>query len=136
VRLGIQLINFGATVNSFTYKSTVEIAQGETVDLLFQLVDKDQSLRYVPATGATVFVEIARFPEYFPTSSNQRETKDFSIRRYAAQAFAQDASIWKLPLTDQDTLEMMSTNIRVTVVEGAKKSIALLAQGIKIVRHE
>jgi hypothetical protein len=137
MRLGIQLLNIGATLNSFQQKSVVEIAQGETVDLMFQLVDKDQGLRYIPASGSTVYVEIARFPEAISQITNQRLTVDYSVRRNATSAFpSDDKSIWKLPLTAVDTGNMMSSNIRVTVTEGTKISIALLPQAIKIIPKE
>ena len=137
MRLGIQLLNIGATLNDFDKKSFVEFAQGETVDLIFQLVNLDKAgLRYIPASGCTVFVEIPRFPEYFGTISNQRTTSDFSVRRNAVQAFPDDRSIWKLSLTANDTANMMSSNMRVTVTEGAKVSIGLLSQALKVFRSE
>lgn len=136
MRFSVQLLNIGATVNSFVKKSFIEIAQGETVNVMFQLIDKDQGLRYMPATGATVYVELARFPEYFPTNTNQRTTSDFSIRRFATQPFAADSSIWMLPLVAADTINMMSTNMRFTLTEGTKVSIFLLPQAIKVNKQE
>lgn len=137
MRLGVQMLDSFAQLNSFQKKETVELAQGETVDLYFQLIDKDQSgLRYVPAAGATVFVEIPRFSEVFPTMLNQRSTMDFSVRRFASQAFSLDSSIWKLSLAATDTANMMSSNIRVTVTEGSVVKIALLPQALKVFRSE
>ncbi len=137
MRLGIQLLNIGATLNDYDKKSFIEFAQGETVDVIFQLVNLDNAgLRYMPAAGCTVFVEIPRYPEYFGTISNQRTTSDYSVRRMATQAFADDRSIWKLSLSALDTSNMMSSNMRVTVTEGGKISIALLPQALKVIRSE
>ena len=137
MRLGIQLLNTDATLNDFDKKSFIEFAQGETVDIVFQLVNLDKSgTRYIPASGCSVFVEIPRYPEYFGTISNQRTMADYSIRRYASQAFADDRSIWKLSLTSIDTSNMMSSNIRVTVTEASKKSIGILQQALKVFRSE
>lgn len=137
MRLGIQLLNTDATLNDFDKKSFIEFSQGETVDIMFQLVNLDKSgLRYMPAAGCTVFVEIPRYPEYYGTISNQRTTADYSIRRGAVQAFADDRSIWKLSLTSLDTSNMMSSNMKITVTEGSKKSIGLLSQALKVFRSE
>lgn len=137
MRLGIQLLNVGATLNDFDKKSFIEFAQGETVDMIFQLINTDKSgLRYMPAAGCTVFVEIPRYPEYLGTISNQRTVADYSVRRMAVQAFPDDRSIWKLSLSSLDTANMMSSNLRVTVTEAAKVSIALLPQALKVLRSE
>lgn len=137
MRLSIQLLDTGTTLNRFTPKTQVTIAQGETIDLFFQFVDLDQKIRYVPATGATVLVEIPRFPEAFATASNVRTVSDFSVRRNASAAFpTDDRSIWKLSLTTAETAQMMSTNLRVTVTEGLKVSIALLSMAIVVYRSE
>jgi hypothetical protein len=138
MRLGIQLLDTGATLNRFQTKTQIQIAQGETTTIFFQLLDKDQKgLRYVPATGATVLVEIPRFSEAFATASNQRQQIDYSVRRAATAAFpSDDRSIWKLPLTATDTANMMSSNIRVTVTEGSEVKIATLSMAIEIVRSE
>lgn len=137
MRIDVQLLNTGATENDFQVKSSITIHQGETTDLLFRFIDKDQDdLRYIPASGATVLTEIARFPDTFGTISNIREEVDFSIRRAATQPFAGDASIWKLPLTATDTDTMMSSNIRVTLTEGAVVSKALVIQAIIVIPKE
>lgn len=137
MRLDVQLLNTGATLNSFSVLPTIEIFQGETVDLFFRIVDKDQKgLRYIPASGATLNVEIARFPEVFGTLSNQREIKDFSIRRAAVNPFADDRSIWKLPIAASETANMASGNVRLTLTEGSKISIVVFSQAIKVNRAE
>ena len=92
-----------------------------------QNLSKHQNnLRYIPATGATVLAEIARFPDTFGTISNIREIVDFSIRRAATQPFAGDSSVWSLPLTSTDTNSMMSSNVRITLTEGSVISKSLI----------
>jgi len=137
MRLGINLLTSGTSLNTIKKVPTVTIYQGETFDLFIQLMDADQDgLRYVPDPAATVFVEIARLPEASGTLSNVRQINDYSVRRNAVAAFAGDSSVWKLSLTATETSKMMSSNIRVTVTEGSLKKIALLPQAIKIYRSE
>ncbi len=137
MRINARLLNSGATANSFEVKTFVTIHQGETTTLFFQFFDEDQDgLRYLPASGATTLVEIARFPEPFGTISNTREILDRSIRRAATQPFSGDGSVWSMPLTAVDTVTMMSSNIRITLTEGAVISKAFLAQAIKIIPQE
>lgn len=137
MRLSALMIESGATLNSFKQTPTVKIAQGETLDLMFQLCDADQkNLRYSVASSATVFVEIPRFDEFLPTNLNQRDTVNYSIRRNAVVAFDGDRSIWKLALTQNETLNMASSSLRITVTEGASVKIALVPQAISVVRSE
>lgn len=137
MRINVQMLDLGATVNDFEVKSFVEIHQGETIDLFFQFIDKDKNnLRFIPASGATVLAEIARFPDVFATISNQRVEADFSIRRTAAQPFATDGSIWSIPITAAETDEMMSSNIRFTLTEGSNITKSLISQAIKVIPKE
>jgi hypothetical protein len=136
MRFAIQIIKVNS-VNSYKKANFLEINQGETADLYFQLIDKDQDgLRYLPASGATCYVEIPRFPEYMPTISNVRQEVDYSIRRNAVQPFAGDGSIWMMPLTAGDTENIMSSDIRVTLTEGSKVSKTLFIQALKVVPKE
>lgn len=134
MRLGIKLLNVGATLNQFQYANIIKIARGETLNLTFQLVDLDQNgLRYVPAAGATVQVQLPRSADQIKVDMQHRSVIDSTIDRPAAQAFSQDGSIWTLPLIAADTLSMVSTLIRVVVVEGPSSKIATLNSAIKII---
>lgn len=126
------------SLNSFKEANFIEINQGETIDFYFQLIDKDKDgLRYIPAAGATVYVEIPRFPDNFGTITNDRLTVDYSVRRNAVEAFpSDDRSLWKLVLIADDTQNMMSSDIRVTLTEGSKISKTLFIQGIKVIPRE
>lgn len=136
MRLGIQLLDSSATLNRFKVVSVLTINQGETFDVFFQLVDQEQSIRYVPAVGATCLVEVPRLAEAFGTLSNQRVNSDFSIRRGASNPFPDDRSIWKLTLSTTETANLMSSNIRVTITEGSVVKIALMPQALKVNRSE
>jgi hypothetical protein len=135
MRLGIKLLNSSATVNQLQEISVLKIARGETADLVFQLVDLDQKgLRYIPAQGATVQISLPRNPDIIPDPGvgYGRVTIDNSINRTAGAAFADDRSIYKLPLLAADTKNLISTNIKVTVTEGASVKIATFAQAISV----
>lgn len=137
MRIDVKILNSGATLNSFERAPFVEIHQGETLSIFFQFIDKDQDdLRFVPASGAVVLAEIARFADTFGTISNQREIVDFSIRRNATQPFAGDASIWELALTSTDTDAIMSSNMRFTLTEGSVVTKSLVPQAIKVIPKE
>lgn len=137
MRLGIQLLDSNSTLNSLRKITEQVIRQGETVDVYFQLVDEDQSkLRYIPGAGSTVFVEIPRFPEAYPTILNQREIKDYSVRRYATGLFPDDRSCWKISLLASETKNMMSTGFRVTVTDGTNIKIAYLQLAFRVFTGE
>lgn len=137
MRIEAKILEFGATENDFKRVSQVTFSQDETIDLFFQFVDKDKDgLRYIPASSATVLVEIARFPEVFGTISNVREVKDFSVRQAAVEAFSGDRSVWKTPLTAIQTAEMMSSNVRITLTEGSEVKISLVQQALIVIPSE
>lgn len=127
MRLGIQLLKGVSSVNDYEVTRQLRINRGETFDVYFQLIDQDRGgLRYMPASGSTVFVELPLFEEAFPTTNNVRDLQDNSIRRNADQPFTEDASIWRLPLVADDTLVMTTTSMRVTLTEGSDTKITVL----------
>ena len=138
MKLGVQILNNSATVNSFKVIQNQKINQGESLQLVFQLVDKDQGgTRFLPSSAATCLVEIARFPDVIATGANQRQQVDYSVRRQAGMLFpSDDRSIWALQLSSNDTANMMSSNIRVTVVDGNNTYIATLSMAIICTRSE
>lgn len=136
MRLGIKLLNVDATINQFQQKDLIQIARGETVNVIFQFVDLDQKgLRYVPAAGATVTVTLPRSDEVIAvaTVSASRDRVNKTISRPAAPAFSEDRSIWMLPLSSADTQTLISNSMKVELTEGSKKKIASLTQAIKII---
>jgi hypothetical protein len=137
MKLGIQLLNSNATLNSFRVMQNQKINQGESLSIVFQLLDKETGNRFMPSASATALVEIPRFTDVVGTSSNQRQLIDYSVRRQAAMLFpSDDRSIWSLPLSSNDTSNMMSSNIRVTVTDGNSTMIATLSMALVVTRSE
>lgn len=134
MRLGIKVLNVGASLNSFKQVPFVRIARGETLDLAFQLVDLDQDgLRYIPSAGATVQFQVPRMIDVVVAPNNSRAYVNNTIDRPASQAFSQDPSIWTVSLISQDTSTLISNSIRVVLTEGANTKIATLTQAIKVI---
>jgi hypothetical protein len=92
-----------SSVNSFLFGTQAQASVGDPLDFYFQLVDLDQlpqnqswqpfGLRYCPATGATMLVDV----------QNLDDAKAFT--RVATQPFSGDTSIWKLSLLATDPLK-------------------------------
>lgn len=138
MKLGFQMLNNAATLNVLSVIKNQKINQGEALNLVFQLTDKDQNgIRFLPSTAATTLVEIARYPDVLATGYNQRIPVDYSVRRNAAMLFPNDdRSIWYMPLSSNDTANMMSSNMRVTVTDGNNTWIAVLSMAIVCTRSE
>jgi hypothetical protein len=132
MRLGIKLLNIGATLNNHKRVSQVQIAKGETCEIAFQLVDLDQDgLRYIPQAGATVEVKIARIDEV-GFVNGERTFTNKTITRPAA-GWADDRSVWRVPLTTTDTESLVSNSIQVTLTEGSEIKRASVQQAIRII---
>ena len=134
MRLGLRLLNAGATVNNHKQVDQVTIARGETLELCFQLVDEDQEgLRYVPGSAATVRFQIPRADQVIAAPMNTRQTVNNGVDRLAIPAWDGDRSCWKVALTAPETNQMVSGSIRATVTEGSSVKIASYTQGIKVI---
>jgi hypothetical protein len=136
MRLGIRILNSDATLNNHYELERLSIYKGETATLVVQLWDEEKGIRYIPAAGATLYVEISRFPEYFGDVNNTRTTRDYSVRQNATQPFSDDKSIWSLPLPASATANMTSSAVRFTLTEGASVRIATVQQAIEAVHSE
>lgn len=105
-----------ANVNSFEWTTTAEFTAGDAGNFYFQLIDRSLDLsnqgfspsgrRYMPAAGATLSCKIM--------SINDAIT----VTRVATQPFANDPSIWALPLLTTDLLNG-SYSMRMTLTEGS-----------------
>lgn len=134
MRLGIKLLNVGATVNNHKHVDLISIARGETLDVCFQLVDEDQDgLRYIVAPGGTVNFQIPRADQTVAAPLNTRQTVNNGVDRQAIAAWDGDRSCWKVSLTSSETEKMVSGSIRVTVTEGSSKKIASHTQAIRVI---
>jgi len=106
-----------ANVNSFQPTTTAQFTAGDAGTFYFQLIDKSVDLgnegfspsgrRYMPAAGAVMSVRIS--------SINDAIT----VVRVATQPFANDPSIWAMPLLTTDKLNG-SYSMRLTLTEGSK----------------
>lgn len=134
MRLSIKLLNEDSTVNNLKYTKTIDISRGETLDVVFQLVDQDTGHRYIPEAGSTVEITILRAAVAMSIAGyNERQTVDDTIKRQAVSAFSGDGSIYKIPLIASETSKMVSGSIKVTVEEGEKIRISQLNQAIRII---
>lgn len=102
--LGIRFLNDVANVNSYEYMpGSPEFFAGDNQTVYFQVIDasldrSDQGFmpagrRYMPLAGATVTVTLV----------NIDDAKQFD--RSASQPFAQDTSIWSIPILPTDPID-------------------------------
>ena len=132
MRLAIKMLGRSSSVNNIEYVPTTEIERGETLDLMFQLINADNGQRYIPAVGATVQVQLPRYMEYIPTIMGEAQPMDYSVNQASVQAFVGDSSIWTTPLTSSQTQQLTSQNMRIVVTEGLKISIAVAKYAIQV----
>lgn len=132
MRLKASLLNSDLTLNNFKHLSVIKVERGETLDLVIQLMDADRGIRYIPEAGATVEIQIPRSVSVLADANSQRTYADNSIVRPAVTPFAEDRSIWKIPLAESDTSKLVSTSIRVVVTEASGKKICVLNQAIQV----
>lgn len=114
-------------VNSFEYSAQVEIASGDTQNVYFQLIDAslDRSeqgfnppgRRYCPAATSTLAV----------TFVNTDSAKQFV--RAATQPFAQDPSIWTVPILGTDPL-LGTVNLKIILTEPSRQLSAVFMPGV------
>ena len=100
MKLSVQVLNDVSGVNSFRYGTEVESTVGDAIELYYQLFDASQNLsrfgfspsglRYLPVASSTLQVIFL----------NINSRKQFS--RFASQPFANDLSIWKVPVLATD----------------------------------
>ena len=100
MRLSIAPLQDVQQVNDYVYATEVQSTAGDPVDLYFQLSDAEKNLgahgynpsglRYMPVAGSTLQVVFL----------NINTRKQFA--RFATQPFAQDPSIWKVPVLATD----------------------------------
>ena len=115
MRLGIKMLNSSSTLNNLSYLNQIQVNQGDTAVIMFQLVDLDQESnpRYMPAAGFTITAKIS--------SSNDANI----LNKIPTQPFPQDSSIFQFSLTTSETKQLGSVNLNVTLTEGASIKSAL-----------
>lgn len=101
--LNIQMINTQATLNAYQVISSQAYIPGETVNLNFQFINPDYSIRYIPGTAATCTVT-------FQTTDGTELVKS------AAMLFnPDDRSIWQVVLSPSDSTVVIGNNFLATL---------------------
>lgn len=136
MKLGIKLLSNSVTVNQLDTVNQWKIQKGDTASFYFQLIDEERGHRYIPADGATLAYRISRFPQYFPTNANQRETRDYTISGFASNPFPKDTSIFKFDLTADQTVTLTSSAVRFTLTEGGNIKNVQVSQAISAKNNE
>jgi hypothetical protein len=130
MKLSLKLLQDPASLNNYSPAVQASIIKGQTANLYVQLVDSDTGNRYVPAAGSTLKISISRLITYLATLANERTAADYSVEAFATNPFADDRSIFLLPLTAAQTLNMSSGGIRAVLTQGSDVKIAVLNQAI------
>ncbi len=113
------------SVNSFERTTNVMVRQGNPTTLYIQLIDLEQtdsngqSLRYMPASGASMTITLGSIDS----------TK--GVNRLASQPYSSDdRSIWSLNILSTD--QFGQGNINFTLTEGSTVRTATILNGIVI----
>jgi hypothetical protein len=108
-------------VNAFSYAANLQLGAKSATTLYFQLVDTSVGRRFMPAAGATVTIIL----------NNLDNSK--KITRIASQPFAQDASIWSVPILNTDLLTGGTVEVQLILNEGGLLTPGCLCAGIRVV---
>lgn len=133
--LSYRFLNDVAGVNNFEVAAAIEINAGDAQDLYIQLIDAaldrteqgyiPSGRRYMPSVGASLVVTFTNI-DTGPTVANGFETATrinpsvpAKVIRTAAQPFAQDGSIWSIPVLASDPLNG-TVQIKLVLVEPSR----------------
>lgn len=116
MRLGLVMLDPNSTLNSLKYLREVYINQGDTANIMFQLVDLDTvdqnnliGDRYVPVAASKMQITI--------TSVNDANTLILNVN----MAFPNDdRSIWTFSLTQYQTSKAAGVNINAVLTQGTQ----------------
>lgn len=129
MRLSARMLDSVAGVNNFNYAQTVELTEGDSPTVYFQLIDASQDRadkgfvpagrRYMPASGATLTVVLGNIDDA------RKVTKS------CTQPYASDPSIWSFQLLASDTVRG-TVNMTLTLTESSKVTKGLVQQAISV----
>jgi len=132
MRINAKIIKNVADVNQWEYANVAYVQEGQSNEIYIQLVDLDKThsaekstalpefpLRYMPQ--GTVVTLTATFP-------NIDSDEQFTIT--GAQPFADDKSIWRLPLTATDI--PASGNFIITLTEDGVEKTFLIRNALSV----
>lgn len=133
--LSFRFLTDVASVNSFEATTTLEINQGDQQDVYFQLIDRSidrteqgfnpAGRRYMPAAGATLVAtltnldtgpSISQSNAFDSIAPRINPTLPSNVVRTCQQPFAQDSSMWKIPILSTDPLKG-TVNIKLVLTE-------------------
>lgn len=117
--LTLKVLNEDATLNNWKYQGSAQSVRGSDAKLMLQLFQADRQIRYIPAAGATITMDLLK-------------SDGTTLPKTATQPFADDRSILQFDLTDTETVDLIGQNLAVEVVEGTNTSIALLSMGLQM----
>lgn len=115
--LTLDIVSKNPSLNSFVLSKTFQFAAGEDVKVIMRLFQPDLGIRYVPAVGATITIDLKK-------SDNTVLTKT------CAFTFADDRSIIEFSLTAAESALVISQNLVVKLVEGSTTQFAILQYGL------
>jgi hypothetical protein len=112
MNLSFRAINSDGTLNNFQQIDKINIVKENAATVRIQLIDlekklKEDHLRFVPASGATMTITFYR-----------SQTADV-VTKNATNPFADDRSIWQVTLTAAEAAKVSSGFLLVTLTEGA-----------------
>lgn len=127
--LSARMLENVASVNDFNYVDQVRFTQGDALFVYFQLVDLNKDVnnqpsgkRFMPASGATLSVEV--------NTINDATT----LTKIATQPYANDTSIWRIQILAGDniagtfTMKLALTQSGVVTRGVVNNSISIVSQ--------
>jgi len=112
------VLNSDATLNNFQVIDQLEIFRGEEINAQFRIENRQLEIRYIPDVGAVVTFT-------FNTSSGTIDK--------VATLNTDDRSMATVNLSEAETAELLSGDIKFTVVEGTVTKKGLIVDGIGMV---
>lgn len=129
MRLSARILQNVSGVNGFSYANQAEMTQGDTPTIYFQLVDASldrpeqgfvpAGRRYMPAAGATLTVVLDSIDD------------SKKVTRVATQPFAQDPSIWAIPILSTDKIRG-TVNMKLTLTESGQVTQGMAATALLV----
>lgn len=116
--LNLQVLNDSPSLNNFSNIGSKTFVGGETLELYLRLFQDDKDIRYIPASGATITLDLLK-------------SDDTTITKTATIPFTDDRSVLQFSITDTETQDIISQNLVVKIVEGTNITFALLQSGIR-----
>lgn len=116
----LKILNTDATLNNFQDIGSASLYKGASAEIVMQLFQADRKIRYMPAAGAVVTLDL-------------KKSDGTIITKTATFLFSpDDRSIIKITLTALETATLISQNLIAKIVEGASTSFAVAQAGLQM----